>query len=148
MSFSCHILIKKCLLGENWGKGNVYICTGLVTSCRNYFYHCDMSLWSISKRMWGLIVGQAILALLQEEFLLVAIKKDCAGQWKLLTAPIKRVQVTVFIHRPLIKKSINVFKYFFPALISKNRLGNLPLTLMSKEVLGNHLALIFINSKI
>ena len=92
MSFSCHILMKKCLFGENYpqkhGGGVMFIfCTGLVAACGNYLYHCDMSLWSISNRKWGLIVGHAVLALLQEEFLLVAVKKDCAGLWELLTAP-------------------------------------------------------------
>ena len=84
MSVSCHILMKKCRLGENYpqkhgGWCKVYICTGLVTACRTYFYHCDMSLWSISNRKWVLIVGHSVLALLHEEFLLVAVIKDCAG---------------------------------------------------------------------
>ena len=35
-------------------------------------------------------MGHAVLALLQEEFLLVAVKNDCAGLWKLLTAPLEK----------------------------------------------------------
>ena len=55
--------------------GYFFISALLVTACRNYFYHCDMSLWSISNRKWGLIVGHAVSALLQEEFFIGSRQK-------------------------------------------------------------------------